>query len=292
MNIRNIYNKVQKRRIYNKVLAALTAIAALQLTSCVKDDLHCTSHPDTGALTVTADWSDRSEGIATPDRWCMAIGGYTGEATTATHTPDYLFAPGDYTLTAWTPAEAITISGTTATARYTAGSNIGWLFAATMPVSIDRDCDHALTATMRQQVRQLNIVIEPEGDAADHISSITATLSGAAGSLNFATNTYGSPTQAPLTFRKTADGKWAATVLLLGIAGQSQKLSGTVTFADGNPQPLAFESDLTAALSGFNDGKTVALSIGGTVVTIPSSSGATATIDNWQQLSGWNVDAF
>ena len=39
----------------------LTAALLLAATSCVKDELHDTPHPDTGKITVTADWTDRGE---------------------------------------------------------------------------------------------------------------------------------------------------------------------------------------------------------------------------------------
>ena len=34
----------------------LAAALLLAATSCVKDELHDTPHPDTGKITVTADW--------------------------------------------------------------------------------------------------------------------------------------------------------------------------------------------------------------------------------------------
>ena len=37
--------------------------AAVLLSSCVKDTLYDTPHPDYGKIAVTADWSARGEGI-------------------------------------------------------------------------------------------------------------------------------------------------------------------------------------------------------------------------------------
>lgn len=101
------------------------------------------------------------------------------------------------------------------------------------------------------------------------------------------------PTSIKLVFRKSKEGnEWATTIRMLGIAGTAQKLTGTVTFADGNPQPLTFESDLSQALSDFNGRKTVPLNLGGSMITTPSQAGVTATIKDWRQLDDWNVDAF
>ena len=93
----------------------LAAALLLSATSCVKDELHDTPHPNTGKITVTADWTDRGDGVDIPAEWTVTMGGYTGTETGTTHTPDYLFAPGNYTIVAYNIPENITISGTTAT---------------------------------------------------------------------------------------------------------------------------------------------------------------------------------
>ena len=268
------------------------------LASCVEDELHDTPHPDTGSIAVTADWTQRGEGVDVPASWTVAIGDYTGEETGTVHAPDRLFPPGSYTLAAYNIPEGITVSGTTATVAAD-GSFItsapGWLFTSVQEVAIEADTDYSLTAVMRQQVHQLTLVIEPTGDAADRIESIGGTLSGAAGTLDFATGTHGTPSEVELRFTKITAGddagKWTATVRLLGIAGDTQRLTATLTYTDGNPQPTSLESDLTAFLDGFNGDKDTPLTLGGTVVEPPTGAGVTATIDDWQTVTGDPVEA-
>ena len=277
------------------VAAALTLAA----TSCVKDELHDTPHPDYGKITVTADWSDRGGGVDIPAEWTVTMGDYTGMETGATHSPDYLFKPGGYTLAAYNIPEGITISGTMATVAAADGGCIvntpGWLFSSVQEVAIEADTDYSLTAVMRQQVRQLTLMIEPTGDAAERIESIVGTLSGAAGTLDFATGTYGTPSEVELHFTKITDGddagKWTATVRLLGIAGNLQRLTATLTYTDGNPQPTSLNSDLTSALNGFNDGKTAPLTLGGTIAETPGEAGFTGEITDWETVDGGGVDA-
>ena len=279
----------------------LTAALLLAATSCVKDELHDTPHPDTGKVTVTVDWSDRGEGVDIPAEWTVTMGGYTGTETGATHSPDYLFNPGSYTLAVYNPADDIMVSGTTAAVVQEAGNGAyisntsGWLFTSVQEVAIEADTDYSLTAVMRQQVRQLTLMIEPTGDAAERIESIVGTLSGAAGTLDFATGTYGTPSEVELHFTKITDGddagKWTATVRLLGIAGNLQRLTATLTYTDGNPQPTALESDLTTALDGFNDGKTAPLTLGGTIAETPGEAGFTGEITDWETVDGGGVDA-
>ena len=241
----------------------LTLALLLTLGGCVKDELHDTPHPDTGKITVTADWTDRGEGVDIPASWHIVMGDYTGTETGATHSPDYLFNPGSYTLAAYNIPEGITVSGTTAAVAAADGGCIvntpGWFFTSVQEVEIEADTDYSLTAVMQQQVRELTLMIEPAGDAADRIESIWGTLSGAAGTLDFTTGTHGTPSEVKLHFTKITEGddvgKWMATVRLLGIAGNSQRLTATLTYTDSNPQPTSLNSDLTAALDSFNDAK-------------------------------------
>lgn len=277
----------------------LTLALLFTLGSCVKDELHDTPHPDTGKVTVTADWTDRGDGVDIPAEWTVTMGDYTGTETGATHSPDYLFTPGSYTLAVYNPADGITVSGTTAAVAAADDGFIantpGWLFTSVQEVAIEADTDYELTAVMHQQVRQLTLVIEPTGDAADRIESIVGTLSGAAGTLNFATGTHGTPSEVELRFTKITSGddagKWTATVRLLGIAGDAQRLTATLTYTDGNPQPTSLNSDLTAALDDFNNDKTTSLTLGGTLAETPDEAGFTGEITGWETVDGGGVDA-
>lgn len=277
----------------------LTLALLLTLGGCVKDELHDTPHPDTGKVTVTADWSDRGEGVDIPVSWHIVMGDYTGTETGATHSPDYLFNPGSYTLAVYNPADGITVSGMTAAVAAADGSFIvntpGWLFTSVQEVAIEADTDYELTAEMHQQVRQLTLVIEPAGDAADRIETIEGTLSGSAGTLDFATGTHGTPSEVELHFTKITEGdnagKWTATVRLLGIVGDAQRLTATLTYIDGNPQPTSLNSDLTAALDDFNDDKTTPLTLGGTLAETPDEAGFTGEITGWETVDGGGVDA-
>mgnify|MGYP001777140448 CR=1 FL=1 len=275
--------------------------AVVLFSSCVKDELHDTPHPDTGKITVTADWTDRGEEVDIPAEWTVTMGGYTGTETGTTHTPDYLFKPGNYTLAAYNIPEDITISGTTATVAPGTGNGTyisnapGWLLTSVQEVTVEADTDHDQTAAMHQQVRQLTLVIEPTGDAADRIERIEGSLSGAAGTLDFAVGTYGAASDVALHFTKITEGsdagKWTATVRLLGITGNTQTLTATLAYADGNPQPTDLESDLSAALVDFNADKTVPLTLSGTIAETPTEAGVTATITDWTVIEGDPVEA-
>ncbi len=288
------------KKIYTIILTALL------LSSCVKDTLYDTPHPDHGMISVTADWSARGEGIDIPATWTVAMGDYTGTETSATHAPDHLFAPGSYTLAVWNPAEGITVSGTTATVAAATGNDAGagafisnapgWLFTSVQQVLIEKDTDYPLTAAMKQQVRELTLVVEPTGDAAGRITEIVAHLTGAAGTLDFATDTYGAASNVVLPFTKITEGddagKWKATVRLLGVTGTEQLLTGEIRYADGNPTPTTLKSDLTEALKEFNTGKSASLTLGGTLVETPEETEFSGfEITGWETVEGGDASA-
>ena len=290
-----------------RYISIMAAAAGLLLTaSCVKDTLYDTPHPDYGKIAVTADWSARGEGIDIPAAWTVSMDDYTGTETSATHAPDHLFAPGSYTLAVWNPAEGITVSGTTATVAAATGNRAGteafvdnapgWFFTYTEQVSIEKDCDYTFIAAMKQQVRELTLVVEPTGDAAGRITEIVAYLTGAAGTLDFATDTYGAASSVVLPFTKITEGadagKWKATVRLLGVTGTEQLLTGEIRYADGNPLPTTLKSDLTEALKDFNAGKSESLTLGGTLVETPEETEfSESEITGWETVEGGDVDA-
>ena len=288
------------KKIYTIILTALL------LSSCVKDTLYDTPHPDHGMISVTADWSARGEGIDIPATWTVTMGDYTGTETSATHAPDHLFAPGSYTLAVWNPAEGITVNGTTATVAAATGNDAvagafisnapGWLFTSVQQVLIEKDTDYPLTAAMKQQVRELTLVVEPTGDAAGRITEIVAHLTGAAGTLDFATDTYGAASNVVLPFTKITEGndagKWKATVRLLGVTGTEQLLTGEIRYADGNPTPTTLKSDLTEALKEFNTGKSASLTLGGTLVETPEETEFSGfEITGWETVEGGDASA-
>lgn len=290
----------------NSIKHSLIATAALLLLAgCdVKDPIYNTPHPEKGAVTLTTDWSNIGKGLTAPDSYNVAAAGYTGTLSGAVNRLDYLFDPATLRINVYNTVEHVSINGTTATVA-TAPGNVdgvdqfiqntpGWLFASSGEIMVEKDKEHSHTAVMRQQVRQLTIIIEPTGETTDRIESITGTLSGVASSLDFAGGTHGAPANVALTFARIADGdnagRWSATVRLLGTAGEQQKLTANICFTNGNPAAVDLDSDLTTVLATFNADKRTPLTLGGRVVETPTGAGFTATIDDWTPGNGDGED--
>ena len=282
---------------YIPILAA--ADTALLTASCVKDTLYNTPHPNHGKITVTADWSARGEGIDIPATWTLSMGDYTGTETAATHAPDHLFAPGSYTLVAWTPAEGITVSGTTATVAPASGSQTtgtfidnapGWFFTHTEQVTIEKDTDYPLTAAMQQRVRELQLELEVTQGRPELIQSVTATLSGIAGAFDMARGqTTGEPASTVFSF--TRDGsRLTADARLLGTMGAVQTMVLDIVFVDGG-RTQRTEVDLTEAMKDFNDDMTTAYRITGTLETPVGMEECNAEITGWESVEGGDASA-
>ena len=59
-----------------QIYIIIMSMAALAFTSCVKEELHDTPHPETGKIAVTADWARRRPNrrlLRTPSRLSLPL---------------------------------------------------------------------------------------------------------------------------------------------------------------------------------------------------------------------------
>lgn len=280
--------------------------AILLLTGCdVTDPIYNTAHPLKGKITLTTDWSGIGEGLTAPATYSLKASDFSATLTGNAHTLDYLFEPGKCPLSIYNTPDHITVNGNTATVASVAGNADGvggfvhnapgWLFTSSPEAAIEADAVTPITAVMQQQVRQLTLLIEPTGGTSERIVRIEGYLSGAAGTLDFASGTHTNPVNVELQFEKITSGdnagKWSATVRLLGTTGAQQMLNAQIHFSDGTPMALPFDSDLTEKLAAFNANKREPLALGGKVVETPTEAGFTVTITDWEKVNGDPITA-
>ena len=256
--------------------AALFCGVALMLTSCVKDDIDNTPHPSQGAIVITTDWSSRADQAVQPVSYTLRVSGQSGQSDEQpvkgnTNIFHSLLAPAAYELLVYNTPEAITVTGDVATIASTDENNIealpGYLFSATQTLDVVKDDTLFVTVGMLQHIRQLTLVLKlKEGDH-DRITSLNATLSGIASSINLATGAWASPTGLSLSpvFEKTEekDGTptLTATIRLLGIiAEEKQELS--IAVALNNQSVYTIKTDLTEVLQKCFDGSMTPLVLG------------------------------
>lgn len=286
-------------------ITLLCACVVLSLTGCKDDHKENTSHPDKAQITLKTDEVVGMEGITIPDEYMIQVGDYTETASGVTHLFSELLEPGNYHVRVYNEPEHIVVSGKMAAVAEAARSTNseskfvnaepGWLFTGVTDVTLEKDIDYEFSVVMHQQVRELTFIIEPVGGTTGQIERVEGTLSGVAGTLDFDTDTHGTPSNVKLQFTKitsgTDAGMWSATVRLLGVAGEQQKLNAVISFTGNTPAPVSLESDLSTELSDFNKEKDTSLKLDGMLVMTPTAAGLAATINGWGHTSGGSVAA-
>lgn len=283
--------------------AVLFCGVALMLTSCVKDDIYNTPHPSQGAIVITTDWSSRADQAVQPVSYTLRVSGQSGQSDEQpvkgnTNIFHSLLAPAAYELLVYNTPEAITVTGDVATIASTDENNIealpGYLFSATQTLDVVKDDTLFVTVGMLQHIRQLTLVLKlKEGDH-DRITSLNATLSGIASSINLATGAWVSPTGVSLSpvFEKTEekDGTptLTATIRLLGIIAE-EKQELRIAVALNNQSVYTIKTDLTEVLQKCFDGSMTPLVLGANF-DLPSQGDFSGNINSWNSVEGGHVD--
>lgn len=278
----------------------MAGMAALLLTSCVKDDLYDTPHPDKGAVIIATDWTEALAESTVPETYLLRMDG--GEAVQADEKklcyPD-LLTPGKHTLLAYNEPEGMTVEGNIATVQMLDGMLVplpGYLFSAKKELEIVQDDTLRVTVSMKRRLCPIVLNLSLKGENTESIALITATLSGMAASVDLRTGAVGSENatvaldvrQAEARTRTYREGQLEMRCRVTGTdPKERQILTVKVTMADGYVQTIM--SDLTEYLKDLNaDMKPIELE--GTVEA-PQDGHFSGTIEKWETVSGGDIDA-
>lgn len=269
-------------------------LAATLLSSCVKDELHNTPHPDRGAVTVSL------TGLAADGAYVLDIDGQTADITGSSFTFPDLLTPGTYSLVVYNRAEGFTFDGRMAQVHTedsktrADGASIiplpGYLKTASREITVTADDTLHLTPAPQQRVRDLHIEFTVTQGRPELIQTVTGTLSGIAGAFDMeAEQTTGEPASTIVAFTRDGD-KLTADARLLGTMGAVQTLVLDIAFVDdGRTQRT--EVDLMEALADFNGDMNTAYRVTGTLETPVGMEEATAEITGWETVDGDDVNA-
>lgn len=276
-----------KRTLY----ITICGVAALLSSSCVKDELYDTPHPDKGAVMLDVD------GLPGGDGYTVDIDGQTFETTGSTFTVPDLFEPGTHTVTVYNRPEGFSMEGLVArvaplgTEVRSSGGFIhplpGYLHSGTRQIEVSADDSLKVEMSVSRRVRDLLLELTvAEGDP-ERIASVKGTISGIAGAFDLAAQkTTGEAVSTAVEFTLAGD-KLTADARLLGVTGDRQTLVIDIVFTDGRTQTT--ESDLTEYLKDFNADMTEAFRLAGDLNT-PVEAGMNATITGWQPGNGGGED--
>ena len=267
-------------------------LAAISLASCVKDELYNTPHPDSGAVVVTADWSDRNSDADIPQAYILSIDGQEQEVSRETNVLNRLLPAGKYTLAAYNKADQVTVANNTASVNATSAKHInpmpGYLFASVQDINVVADDTLRITARMKQLIRRLNLELTAtEGDYS-RVQSATATLSGVASVADMATGERSAAAQVTNTFRQDGN-KFTLFFRLLGIVTtEAQTLTVDITFNNGDTQQIV--SDVTESMKNFNN-EAEPIKLKGNLLLPVEATVTGATITGWNEVDGGTGDA-
>ena len=283
---------MKRHNLYNA--SVLTAVFALSLTSCVKDELFDTPHPDKGAVVVTADFSDRSAACPCPVEYRLAI---WGEECVATAEKAFchpiLFTPRTYWIDARNDCNGMTAQGKTIRVNAVGTDGIeslpGYLFTARREIQVIEDDTLRVNLPMVQRTRDLHLALTLTEGAPELVRSVTGRLEGVAGAFDLNSQRItGNATSTRMTFSRNGN-LITADLRLLGILGNAQTLNLEVAFTDRTGTQTIM-TDLTEAMSAFNGKMSVGFEVTGELAT-PAGAEANATITGWNDIGGTPADA-
>ena len=283
---------MKRKTLYDAVL--LSAALVLPLSSCVKDELFNTQHPDKGAVLVTADFSERSKNCTPPAQYRILVGTQECIAPSeqAYRLPS-LFAPGTYTVSAWNDCEGISVSGEKLIVNGTAPGEIeslpGYLFCARQEILVSRDDTLKVKLPMVQRTRDLHFEFTlSEGDP-QLIESVTGRLEGIAGEFDLASQSVtGEAAATRLTF--TLNGRILSTdIRVLGILGTSQMMTLEVSF-HGSGETQTTTVDMKGPLSKIHESTLIGVEIDGELA-VPVGADISAAITGWTDIEKDPADA-
>ena len=269
-------------------------MAAMLLSSCVKDELYNSPHPDKGAVTVSL------TGLVADDDYVLDIDGKTADITGSPFVYPDLLLPGVHGLVVYNRAEGFTFDGRMARVNALSGkartdgapiiSLPGYLKTVSQEITVTADDTLRLSPVLRQRVRDLQLELEVTQGRPELIQTVTATLSGIAGAFDMETEqTTGEPTSTVFSF--TRDGsKLIADARLLGTMGTIQTLVLDIVFTDGG-RTQRTEVDLTEAMKDFNGDMTTAYRVTGTLETPVGMEEVSSEITEWETVDGGDVSA-
>ena len=254
--------------------------AAVLLSSCVKDTLYDTPHPDKGAVTISL------TGLSADDNYVLDMDGKVADITGSPFTYPDLRNPRTHSMVIYNRAEGFTFDGRTARVNaHTDGTSVislpGYLKTVSQEITVTADDTLRVNPVPQQRVRDLQLELEVTQGRPELIQSVTATLSGIAGIFDMEKGqTIGEPTTTVFSF--TRDGsKLTADARLLGTMGAVQSMVLDIVFADGG-RTQRTEVDLTEALTDFNGDMTTAYRVTGTLETPVGMEEGKGEITGWE----------
>ena len=273
----------------NKKTESILVLSALLLTSCIKDELHNTPHPDRGVVGMSVDFPQGTE----EEDYTVEVDGIPLDAGAVASTP---LTPGEHTVLVHNTPAGFTVTDGIAYVERMDATRAQTdlidplpepLYSGRQTVNVQADDTLHVEVDVLPRTRDLLLDLTViEGDP-DRIATVTGTFSGMAGAYDLRNETlYGEAADTRTAFTRNGN-KLTAALRILGTRGEAQVLTLVLTFTDGQTQTVT--SYLTEALARFGEDMTRPYTLTGGLRT-PIEAGLSATITDWDVVDGGSVD--
>lgn len=301
MNLENSFYHPNNSLSSCRLIHLFSVACLFLLGGCCSEENYKTVHPTLGAILVSPDWSKLSAEADPPSTCVVRIGAEEQSGSASSQVFKTLFAPGEQQVLVYNRPSGITINGTQAVVNTKSGEILeempGYLFSGVQTAEVLQDDTVRVSVPMKQHIHQLKLTLKIMNGTTADITGTTATISGIASSVSLLTGTLTQsqgkkliPLFTPTTVAQTRDGSISAlttTVRLLGVIQQEKQiLTLNVTLSSGITQ--LFLTDLTADLITLGDiQKPLELTA---ILELPTASGTTGTITDWEVSDNGNID--
>lgn len=275
-----------------KINLLIFGMAAIMCSSCVKDELFDTPHPDSGGLTVTTDWKGKSDEADIPDSYILMIGDTKQMVSVETNRFDELLAPGSHNLSVYNLPQGMTLDGTIISVDPLDENNIqslpGVLFISNKQFDITADSELSLTVPMKQFTRRLELVLTVKEGQYERVRSATGSLSGICEAVDILTEQRSEHSSSTTAMVEREGNEFHLVYNLLGIVpSEKQILKIEILFSNGDTQII--ESDISALMAGYHQ-EVTPLKLAGDLF-LPLEGGFSGVISGWEVANGGNSDA-
>ncbi len=285
-------------------LGIFAGIAAIALTSCVKDTLYDAR----GNIDVTTRWDNISTDAAVPAEYTMRLRcittdeHFTGADLTTVVTGDRHSFPdnviGIYRLAVYNTPDGVTLSGNRAAVDKADGTGLtarpGVMFSSdyTEAIHVSPSATTAVTINMVQLMRSLNLVLNVvEGDY-ERIVAATASIDGVYGAVDYIAHTADPADRTCTTDEPLiqTDNTLSTSFRLFALPSADYAgMTLTVDILFSNGETRVITADISDMTNGFgNDVNPLTVTAD---LHLPVKGAAGGSIDGWIEADGGNIDA-
>ena len=273
----------------NHLFIVLLAGSAI-LAGCRKDEPKEETKKD-ALITFTAKYGETIEGVAKPEKAVLTIDNAKVDVVDGKFNAEILGETETHLVAAYNEVAGVTMDNGVLSlgAEGAQLPSADWMFAYAENKKLTK-ASTSLSVTLKQQTKQINVIVRSLGGKSNNISEATAELTGVAAQKDILNNVYKAPASASAKLPEgNRPGSFYGLVRVLGFIPNSESaLKLNFTYTDGTTSTTTV--DISANAEQFNEDKTVIEVISVSIVNLGTaeetfsseitSNGTLENIDN------------